>query len=115
MIFCASQEPRRDTYVESDIFGILLAGLRSLSFCLSNFRSLNFCFRFHLGLQVVITFDVRTARRTNLHEGKQFLIVRILLQKTLDCQEPLQNSLGVIDAIDADTHATGFDAQSLQQ
>src|ERR1039457_7305285 len=51
----------------------------------------------HVREQVRITLDVRAAGRSDLHEREFSLIGRIFLQEPLNREEPLQNSLGVVD------------------
>src|SRR5262249_40940941 len=63
----------------------------------------SFSFSFDIGQQIVIALDVRAAWRTNLYENELALVGRPLFQHALDRQEPLLDSLGVIDAID--THS----------
>jgi len=50
-------------------------------------------FRFHLRHQIVIAFEVAATWRTNLHECELALIVRILLQKTLNGRKTLRITL----------------------
>src|SRR5882762_5812758 len=66
----------------------------------------------HFGEQVVIALDVRPARSSNLHEREFSLIAGEFFEKPFDRQEPLENPLGVIDAIDTNTHEGCFHTEA---
>src|SRR6266568_3276676 len=72
-------------------------------------------FRLHFCLQIVIALDVCTAWRSDLHEREDALITRILLEETFDREKALENTLGVIEAINADTHQSRFYSQRFQK
>ena len=74
-----------------------------------------FSFCFHLGHQIVITLDVGATRRANLHEGELADEGRIFFEETLDAYEALGKTLGVIDAIDANSEIKSLDTKFLQQ
>ena len=65
--------------------------------------------------KIVITLDVRAAGSTNLHQGELSLVLRILLEETLDAKEALKNALGVIDPIDANGNVQRIGSDFLQQ
>src|SRR5258707_5839432 len=55
----------------------------------------------HLDQQVLVALDARAARRANLDEGKTRSVLPVLVEEALDGQEPLNDALRVVDAIDA--------------
>src|SRR5436309_1957288 len=61
--------------------------------------------RFYTDLieKILIALNVRAARGTDLHESQPLLVSGIDLEKTLQGAEALEDSLGVVNAID--THA----------
>src|SRR5947208_15471492 len=63
--------------------------------------------RFYTDLieKILIALNVRAARGTDLHESQPLLVSGIGLEKTLQGAEALEDSLGVVNAID--THAEG--------
>jgi hypothetical protein len=63
----------------------------------------------------VITLDVRATGRSDFDEGKFPLITGIFLEESFDGQKAFENSLGVVDAIDADAHEGCFNSQTTQQ
>ena len=56
----------------------------------------------HFLEKLLVARDVGAARRANLHEGEAALVSGIEFEKALDAAEAFMNSLGVVDAIDAD-------------
>ena len=58
-------------------------------------------FGFHLRFKLLVTADAGPARGPDLNEREFLLITGIKLEKHFDPAESLRNSLGVIDAIDA--------------
>ena len=72
-------------------------------------------FGVNLGQEIVVALDVGAAGRADLHEGEAALVARILFQKTLDRPEAFEDSLGVIDAVNAHAEQQSFDAQLLDQ
>ena len=58
-----------------------------------------FGFGFHIGKEIVITLNVRSAWSANLYKGELPLIDGVFLQHSLNRQETLQDALGVINAI----------------
>src|SRR6267143_3813703 len=70
-----------------------------------------FHFGAYLGEKILVTLDIRPARRADLHESKTLLIVRIQFQKTLDATEAFQDAFGVIHAIDADPEKGSLNAE----
>src|SRR5215471_6263221 len=68
----------------------------------------------HFCLQVVIALDVSATWSANLNKREHSLVARIFLEKPFDSQESLENSLGVVESVDADTHEGRFDAESFQ-
>src|SRR5258708_21858779 len=65
--------------------------------------------------QCLVALDLCADRRADLHEQKARVICAIQCQKMFDPAEALENSLGVIDAIHADTHHGSFDAELFAQ
>ncbi len=63
----------------------------------------------------MVALDVSAAGGTDLDEGEDPLIGRILLQEALNRKKPFHNPLGVVEAVDANAHRGGFDAEGLQQ
>jgi hypothetical protein len=60
------------------------------------------CQRLELGYQIAISRDVRAARSAELNEGDLPSLLGIALEEPLDRAESLGDTLGVIDAVDAD-------------
>src|ERR1700732_2945629 len=69
---------------------------------------------FHFGEQVVIALDMCPARSSDLHECEFPLIAGEFLEESLDRKEPLKNSLGIVDAIDTNSHERRLHAQAPQ-
>src|SRR6266849_528890 len=65
----------------------------------------------YLGEKILVTLDIRPARRADLHERKTLLIVRIQFQKALDGAEAFEDAFGVIHAIDADAEKGSLNAE----
>ena len=60
---------------------------------------------------MLITIDLGAAGGANLHKRKAALVGGVKFEKVLDASEALQNSLGVVEAIDADPQQACFDAE----
>src|SRR4051812_35817584 len=73
----------------------------------------SFGFGFYVGEEIVIALNMCSAWGTNLHEGKFLSIDGVLLQHSLNSKETLQNSLGVVHAIYANSKEQGFHARLL--
>src|SRR5690242_20859436 len=66
-------------------------------------------------LEVRILLDVGTGGRADLHEGELALVARVALEEGLDGVEALDDSLGVVEAIDAYAEECGFNAELVEQ
>ena len=75
----------------------------------------SFRFSLHFREEVVIAFNVSAAGRANLHECEFALVLGIFFQKSLNRPEALQNSLGVVHAVDADPHERRLQTQVAHQ
>src|SRR5580700_5305916 len=73
--------------------------------------------RLHLDLhhESGIAIDLRAARSAHLNEGKLPAIAGELFQEALDPAEALQDSLGVVDAVNPDAEEHRFNVQFLEQ
>src|SRR5689334_13110222 len=71
-----------------------------LPFCVLQGTVDAFGFGYNLVHEVVVALDVGTTRRTDLNERELPLVVRILVQETLNALEALENAFGVVNAID---------------
>src|SRR5688572_21950647 len=60
--------------------------------------------RIDLIFEILILADTRTTRHADLHEDQTLPVLRILRQQAIQGAESLENSLGVVDAVDAHTH-----------
>ncbi len=58
-------------------------------------------FRFHFEQQILVAFDLRPARRADLHEGETFPVGRMLLEQTFDGSKPFDDAFRVVDPVDA--------------
>jgi len=70
---------------------------------------------FDLREQIVIALDVSAAWRPDLHKSEFSLIAGIFLEEALDGEKALENSLGVVDAVDADAHERRLYANAAQE
>src|ERR1051326_6765346 len=52
--------------------------------------------------EIVVLRDIRAARSADLNETEFLPVLRILVEESLDSAEALEDSLGVVDAIDTD-------------
>src|SRR5262249_687057 len=69
----------------------------------------------HLLYQVMVAFDLGAARGCDLDEGELAAIAGTHFQKCLDSPKALRNALGVVDAVDANSHKSGGRARPGEQ
>ncbi len=69
----------------------------------------------HFAHHVAVARNGSAAGRANLDKGELVLVGRTVFEKALDGAKTLRNSLGVIDAVHADTHVGGLHAKIPEQ
>src|SRR5579863_6349647 len=62
-----------------------------------------------------VTIDIRAAWRSNLRKRKAMLVSRIKIEKMFYAAKPLDNPLGVIDAVHAHAKQATLDSQLTAQ
>src|SRR5580692_13089225 len=72
-------------------------------------------FRAHLIQKMFVAVYFRAARRSNLHKREAMLVSGMKIQEVLDAPEALNDSLRVIDAIDAHAEQAPVDPQLAAQ
>jgi len=73
-----------------------------------------FGLRLNLGEEIVIALDVGSARRPDFDEGKLPPVGRVPVKEPFESPQTFGNSLGVINAVDANPHETCLDAEFLE-
>src|SRR5271167_3509714 len=72
-------------------------------------------FRLYFSEQIVVSLDMSAAGRSDLHEGELVPISRMLLEQSLNGEEPLQDSFGIVHPIDTHPEERRIHAQPSQQ
>ena len=100
----------RYTIVRFDLVMVVVSFQKHDRLPVSGLESPIDAFRLALDLrnQFLIAIDMGTARRADLHEREAALIGGVLIQESLDAAEPLWNSLGIVQAIDADAEVVSM-------
>src|SRR2546428_2072462 len=65
--------------------------------------------------KIVVTLDVSAAGGAYLDKSKLTQVVRIFLEETLNCPEPLLNTFCIVHPINANSEEKGVDAKLPQQ
>ena len=61
--------------------------------------------------ELLVPRYIRAAGRADLHKSEAALVGGKAFEEALDAAEALENTLGVIDAVDADAEQRRFDTQ----